>query len=82
MNAKFIICNGREHYASQLAPSENEPLHEFTLMVEHIVRFGKASGKIFKTWLVCRDMFRENIKGLWLAETPEQIREMINGATE
>jgi len=78
MSNKMIVCNGREKYKDHIPPNENDPMQEFTLMVDHIIRFGEVHGKRFKAWIICRDMFRHDVQELWIEETPEQIRQMIN----
>jgi len=79
MSVKMIICNGRTVYKNQSSPPnyKHGPTMEFTLMVEHIIRFGKLNDNKFHTWLICRDMFEGDVCELWLEETPEQIRSMI-----
>lgn len=77
MSAKFIVCNGIDRYERSNWTEANDPVHEYTLMTEHITCFGKLEHHKFHTWLISREMSKKNVREVWLEETPEQIRSMM-----
>lgn len=75
---EFIVCHGVTDYKNgSWTTIENSPTYEFTLTTGHIIYFGAVNDNRFKSWLVCRDMHKDNIEKLFLEETPEQIRALI-----
>ncbi|UCG02474.1 MAG: hypothetical protein JSW11_00480 [Candidatus Heimdallarchaeota archaeon] len=83
---RFIVCHGLPYYKNELRSvvlrnAYKDPLCEFTLMIDHIIHLRKIDDEQFKTWLICSDVPEGDIRGIFVIETPEQIRQMIKDAT-
>lgn len=83
MSSRFIVCHGVPVYEdSSYHQLKDDPNCEFTLMVDNISRMTKMDDARFKTRLIYPDMLEEGVKALFLEETTEEIRKMINLITD